>query len=80
MSPSSRPPQDDWGGRDRKDHITAKEWIYDKSPNSDLHRCMIGGRGKVVSTNRQVSAIKNITGKAARSGLLQRGVIPPPIT
>jgi hypothetical protein len=63
LSPSSSPLRDDWGGRDRKDDITAEEWIHDKSTNSDLHKCTIGVVGKVVGTNRLVSAIKNFIGK-----------------
>ena len=34
------------GGTDRKEDITAEEWTYNESPNSDLHMCMIGGGGK----------------------------------
>ena len=62
-SPSSSPLRDDWGGRDRKDDITAEEWIHDKSTNSDLHKCTIGVVGKVVGTNRLVSAIRTSQGK-----------------
>ena len=62
-SPSTRLPRDYRGGRDRDEDNTTKEWIYEESPNSDLHVCMVGSWGKSWLPMRRWSASRISQGR-----------------